>query len=130
MTTTSMQRSVQCAAFAGFFAYWRIHMVNLDQPMLSPMTLLNQFILFGTESFCDCQPHKRTPFTKACRVSIPLSPSGDITCPVNVLRTLVELYPQPATAPLFSQLIGPFDRKWVLGELRQALLFAGINLAG
>ena len=63
-------------------------------------------------------------------MSIPLSPSGDTTCPVIALRTLVERYPRPTTAPLFSRLIGPFDRKWVLSKLKQALLFAGINPAG
>jgi len=63
-------------------------------------------------------------------VSIPLSPSGDITCLVNALRTLVKHYSQTAMAPLFSQLIGSFDRKWVLSKLRQALLFAGIDPAG
>jgi len=71
---------------------------------------------------------KTDPFRTG--VSIPLSPSGDIACPVGTLRSLVQLYPRPATAPLFSQLIGPFNQKWVLGKLRQALLFAGINPAG
>jgi hypothetical protein len=71
---------------------------------------------------------KTDPFRKG--IVIPLSPSGDATCPVVALRELFNRYPKSPSAPLFSRSYGPFDRAWVLRKLSQALLFSGINPAG
>ena len=117
-----------CTAFAGFLRIGEFTWSTWnDQSFLQ--SLSRESIHFVRDGVILQLPASKTdPFRKG--VSIPLSPSGDSTCPVIALRTLVERYPQPATAPLFSRLIGPFDRKWVLSKLRQALLFAGINPGG
>src|SRR5579859_1363887 len=117
-----------CIAFAGFPRMGEITWSTwYNQSFLQSLSRGSiQFVRDGV--ILQLPASKTDPFRKG--VSIPLSPSGDIACPVSALRSLVERYPRPAIAPLFSRLLGPFDRKWVLSKLRQALLFAGINPAG
>jgi len=117
-----------CTAFAGFLRIGEFTWSTWnDRSFLQSLSRESiQFVQDGV--ILQLPASKTDPFRKG--VSIPLSPSGDITCPVSALRTLFERYPRPRTAPLFSRLIGPFNRKWVLSKLRQALLFAGINPAG
>src|SRR5579859_6665568 len=47
---------------------------------------------------------KTDPFRKG--IVIPLSPSGDATCPVLALRELFNRYPTSPSAPLFSRSYG------------------------
>src|SRR5579859_5478369 len=117
-----------CTAFAGFLRIGEFTWLTWNnQSFLQSLSRGSiQFVPDGV--ILQLLASKTDPFRTG--VSIPLSPSGDIACPVSALRTLVQRYPRTAPAPLFSQLIGPFDRKWVLSKLRQALLFAGINPAG
>src|SRR5436190_3123996 len=114
-----------CTAFAGFLRIGEFTWSTWNnQSVLQSLSRKSiQFVQDGV--ILQLPASKMDPFRKG--ISIPLSPSGDINCPVSALRTLVEHYPKPTTAPLFSRLIGPFDRKWVLQKLRQSLLFAGIN---
>jgi hypothetical protein len=58
---------------------------------------------------------------------IPLSPSGDSCCPVRALHTLLDHYPRPPTDPLFSTSCGPFNKKWFMDKLMEALLKAGLD---
>jgi hypothetical protein len=117
-----------CTAFVEF-----LHIGEFTWPTWNNQSFLQslsresiQFVRDGV--ILQLPASKTGPFRKG--MSIPLSPLGKIICPVSALRTFVKPYPRPATSPLFSRLIGPFDRKWVLGKLRQALLFAGVNAAG
>lgn len=49
---------------------------------------------------------------------------------MSALQLLFQRHWKPKTDPLFCRVYGPFDRKWVIKMLSQALLFAGINHKG
>ena len=105
-----------CIAFAGFLRMGEITWSTWNNQsflQLLPRGSI-QFVPDGV--ILQSLASKTDPFRRG--VTIPLSTSGDIACPVSALCTLVERYPQPATAPLFSQLLGQFNRKWVLRKLR------------
>src|SRR5579859_6854943 len=117
-----------CTAFAGFLRIGEFTWSTWNNRSFL-QSLSRESIQFVRDEVILKLPASETdPFRKG--PSIPLSPLWDITCPVSTLHALVERHPRPAMAPLFSQLIGSFDRKWVLGKLRQTQPFAGINPAG
>ena len=59
--------------------------------------------------------------------TLTLSPASDPSCPVIALKRLFEAQPKPSSAPLFSRLLGPFNKRWFSSRITQALLDAGIN---
>lgn len=122
-------RAAFCVAFAGFLRLSEFTWSHWDTQSSFLQHLSRGSIQFVAESVLLQLPASKTdPFRKD--VSIPLSPSGDTTCPVSALRTLFDRYPLDATAPLFCRSYGPFDRDWVLRKITQTLLFAGINPKG
>src|SRR5579859_4280107 len=103
-----------CIAFAGFLRMGEFTWSTWNKQSFLE-SLSHRSIQFVRDGVILQLPASKTdPFHKG--VSIPLSPSGDITCPVSALLSVVERYPRPATAPLFSRLLGPFDRKWVFSK--------------
>lgn len=81
------------------------------------------FLKDGTGVLLHLPCSKTDPLGKG--TIIPLAPADDIACPVSSLRTLFTRYPRPATDPLFSRLVGPFDRDWFEISLKQAILYTG-----
>src|SRR5579859_4221235 len=121
-------RAAFCTAFAAFlrmaeftWSCWN------DKSFLQHLSRGSvQFL--GDKVILTLPASKSDPFRQG--VAIPLCSSGDSTCPVTALRLLYRRYPLPATAPLFSQACGPFDRQWALRKVSQSLLFSGINPKG
>jgi len=89
-----------CIAFAGFLHIGEFTWSTWNNRSFL-QSLCRESIQFVRDGVILQLPSSKTdPFRKG--VTIPLSPSGDITCPVSALRILVERYPQPARAPPHS----------------------------
>jgi hypothetical protein len=59
--------------------------------------------------------------------NIAISPANDIGCPVTALRRLFQKYPKPNSEPLFSRILGPFNKQWITDNLTSTLLKAGYD---
>lgn len=101
-----------------------IHMITLEQSVFSQQIIEALPNLSQMEYFFFFPSLKRIP------LSIPLSSSGDITCPVSALRDLFARYTRPTTAPLFSCSCDPFEHEWIFSKLTQTLLLSGVNPRG
>ena len=81
------------------------------------------FLENGTGVLLQLPRSKTDPLGKG--TTIPLAPANDLACPVASLRTLFSRYPRPATDPLFTRLVGPFDKDWFEVSIKQAILHTG-----
>ena len=115
-----------CTAFAAFLRPAEFTWEKWD-PTSSPLTFVSrQSIQFTTQGILLHLPKSKTDQYRQGSI-IPLSPSGDSTCPVNALQTLFQKHPEPSTAPLFSRALGPFNKRWLTDNINISLLHAGYD---
>ena len=101
-----------CVAFAGFLRVGEFTWSHWDSQSFLYKLSRGSIQFIPDRVLLLLPASKIDPFQKG--ISIPLSTSGDSTCPVSALCCLFTHYPQPATAPLFSYSYSLFDRSWVL----------------
>jgi hypothetical protein len=72
---------------------------------------------------------KTDPFRNGVTIRLAPSPSSPL-CPVRALQQLFQRFPSTPDHPLFSRLLGPFDRQSFISKTKEMLLNAGIPTNG
>jgi hypothetical protein len=118
-------RAAFCVAFAAFLRPSEFTWETWDGT--SSLTHISrQSITFAPEGALLYLPKSKTDQFRQGH-TIALAYSHDEVCPVMALRTLFTKYPKPDSDPLFTKLIGQFNKRWLAQSLSKCLRKAGYD---
>jgi hypothetical protein len=119
-----------CVAFAAFLRSGEFTWDSWDNSS-SSFALARRHVQFtpnGSVSLL-LPASKTDPFRNGVTIHLAPSPSSPL-CPVRALQQLFQLFPSTPDHPLFSRLLGPFDRQYFISKIKEMLLSAGIPTNG
>jgi len=118
-------KAALCVAFAGFL---RSGEFTWDTPNTA---LLRRHATFNRDgSVTVTLPSSKTdPFKHGVAIELAASPASPL-CPVSALRRLYSRFPRDPSHPLFSRIIGSFNRQYLIDRVKELLLRAGISTTG
>jgi hypothetical protein len=122
-------RAAICVGFAAFLRSgeftWNTWNTNSPSYALS-----RQHITFNSNSSATLfLPSSKTdPFRKG--VHIQLAAIASVLCPVRALKLLFRKHPTAPDQPLFARTIGPFSKSYLIAQIHELLLQAGIPTHG
>ena len=118
-------KAALCVAFAGFL---RSGEFTWDT---SSIALLRRHAIFNRDgSVTVTLPSSKTdPFKHGVAIELAASPASPL-CPVSALRRLYSRFPRDPSHPLFSRVIGSFNRQYLIDRVKELLLRAGISTTG
>ena len=121
-------RAAYCTAFAAFLRVGEFTWETwTDKSHVTKISRKSVTFDVDGNALLHLPTSKTDPYGKG--TVVPLAKSGDSTCPVSALRDLFARFPRSPTAPLFARTAGPFSRKYVVSQLQERLLLAGVKNA-
>ena len=114
-----------CVAFAAFLRPGELTWDTWD-PTTSPSIQVScKSVKFTSDGVIIHIPKSKTDQIGE-GTNVPLSFANDASCPVQALRRLFKKYPKKDSDPLFTRVIGPFNKKWFAENITTTIQKAGI----
>lgn len=124
-------RSALCVAFAAFLRSGEFTWDTWD-PTTSPrFALARKHVTFNADgSVTLLLPASKTdPSRKGISIQLAATPTSFL-CPVTALKILFQQCPALPNQPLFTRLSGPFNQRYIVAQVHELLLRAGLQTAG